>query len=175
MYGVAALFASAYWIVNYSFVLAWTPWLFRKLKDAPTDGLREVGAVSLLYFVIASIAAVAFYFISLFVAPVVLGKAFHSAIPLLPYIMLAIVLQGFFIHNLKFLHFYKNVGLMSACSAATILLNLYLSMKWAPVSGVEGIMMATVVSFGAAFLVSGLLVIVRNANFQLGVRAIARP
>ena len=30
MYGVAALFASAYWVVNHSFVLAWTPWLFQR-------------------------------------------------------------------------------------------------------------------------------------------------
>ncbi len=57
MYGVAALFASAFWVANQSFVLAWTPWLFRKLKAAPTEGLREVISVSILYFVLAAIAA----------------------------------------------------------------------------------------------------------------------
>jgi O-antigen/teichoic acid export membrane protein len=174
MYGVAALFASAYWIVNYSFVLAWTPWLFRKLKDAPTEGLREVVSVSILYFILASIAGVAFYFISLFVAPILLGEAFHSAIPLLPYIMMAIVLQGFFMHNMKFLHFDKRIGLMSAFSAVTIALNLWLSILWAPTMGVQGIMLATAVSFGATFLMSGVFVVARYLKFQQGVKAVVR-
>lgn len=166
MYGVAALFASAYWVVNYSFVLAWTPWLFRKLKDAPTEGLREVVSVSLLYFVLASLAAVAFYFVSLVVAPVLLGEAFHSAIPLLRYIMIAIVLQGFFMHNMKFLHFDKSIATMSALSALTIGLNIWLSIAWASTMGIRGIMLATVVSFGVTFLISGLIVLSRYINIQ---------
>lgn len=174
MYGVAALFASAYWVVNYSFVLAWTPWLFRKLKAAPTEGMREVVSVSVLYFVLASIAGVAFYFVSLFVAPILLGEAFHRAIPLLRYIMLAIVLQGFFMHNLKFLHFDKSIGAMSACSALTIALNLWLSILWAPSMGVRGIMLATAVSFGVAFLISGVLIVARYVNFRQEVKAVAR-
>jgi O-antigen/teichoic acid export membrane protein len=173
MYGVAALFASAYWLVNYSFVLAWTPWLFKKLKAAPTDGLREVVSVSMLYFVLASVAAVAFYFVSLVAAPVLLGEAFHRAIPLLQYIMLAILLQGFFMHNMKFLHFEKDIGMMSAFSVLTILLNLWLSVRWAPGMGIRGIMIATAVSFGATFLISGMLVVARYANIRQEVKAVA--
>ena len=174
MYGVAALFASAFWIANHSFVLAWTPWLFRKLKAAPTEGLREVVSVSLCYFVLASIAGVAFYFISLLVAPILLGEAFHSAIPLLQYIMIAIVLQGFFIHNMKFLHFDKDIGLMSACSALTIVLNLWLCIRWAPTMGIRGIMIATAVSFGVTFLISGALVVARYVNFKQGFKVVVR-
>ncbi|MFL6734562.1 MAG: lipopolysaccharide biosynthesis protein [Sphingomicrobium sp.] len=174
MYGVAALFASAFWMVNYSFVLAWNPWLFRKLKAASTEGLREVLSVSMLYFILASIAATSFYFVSLAVAPVLLGEAFHRAIPLLKYIMLAIVLQGFFIHNMKFLHFDKSIGVMSTCSALTIGLNLWLSILWARGMGVPGIMLATAVSFGATFLISGILVVARWANFERGLKAVAR-
>jgi O-antigen/teichoic acid export membrane protein len=174
MYGVAALFASAYWVMNQSFVMAWTPWLFRKLKDAPNEGLREVVSVSMLYFVLASVAAAAFYFVSLFVAPILLGEAFHTAIPLLKYIMIAIVLQGFFIHNMKFLHFDKSIGVMSSCSALTIALNLWLSIAWAPTMGIRGIMLATAVSFGATFLISGILVVARHVNFRQGVKAVAR-
>jgi O-antigen/teichoic acid export membrane protein len=174
MYGVAALFASAFWIVNYSFVLAWTPWLFRKLKAAPIEGMREVVSVSMLYFVLASIAGVAFYFVSLIAAPVLLGEAFHRAIPLLQFIMVAIVLQGFFIHNMKFLHFEKDIGLMSACSALTIVLNLWLSIRWAPSMGIRGIMIATAVSFGATFLISGMLVVARYSSFRQGIKVFVR-
>jgi hypothetical protein len=160
--------------VNHSFVLAWTPWLFRKLKSAPSDGLREVVSVSILYFLLASIAAVSFYYVSLFVAPILLGKAFHTAIPLLPYIMAAIVLQGFFMHNMKFLHFDKSIGLMSAFSALTIGLNLWLSVAWAQTMGVEGIMLATAVSFGATFLASGAIVLARYTNVQQRVEAVVK-
>jgi O-antigen/teichoic acid export membrane protein len=174
MYGVAALFASAFWVMNHSFVLAWTPWLFRKLKDTQTEGLREVVSVSALYFLLASFAAAGFYFVSLFAAPIILGEAFHSAIPLLPYIMVAIVLQGFFMHNMKFLHFDKSIGLMSAFSALTIGLNLWLSITWAPTMGLKGIMLAMAASFGATFLLSGVLVVARHVNFQQGMKAVAR-
>jgi O-antigen/teichoic acid export membrane protein len=174
MYGVAALFASAFWIVNQSFVLAWTPWLFRKLKAASVEGLREVISVSALYFFLASIAGVAFYFVSLFAAPIVLGEAFHEAIPLLKYIMLAIVLQGFFMHNMKYLHFDKDIVLMSACSTLTIVLNLWLSILWAPTMGIQGIMIAAAVSFGATFLISGVLVVVRYSNLQERTKAVVQ-
>jgi O-antigen/teichoic acid export membrane protein len=173
MYGVAALFASAFWVVNYSFVLAWTPWLFRKLKAAPTDGLGEVVRVSLIYFVLAAVVGAVFYAASLVAAPILLGEAFHDAIPLLRYIMIAIVLQGYFIHNMKFLHFDKDIRVMSLCSALTILLNIWLSIRWAP-DGIRGIMLATVVSFAATFLISGLIVVARFFRIQQGVKSVAR-
>lgn len=172
MYGVAALFASAFWMVNYSFVMAWTPWLFRKLKAAAEDGLREVASVSVLYFVMATLAAVAFYFFALLFAPILLGEAFHTAIPLLQYIMLAIVLQGFFMHNLKFLHFEKRIEVMSICSVLTIGLNIWLSIQWALTSGIRGIMVATAVSFGAAFIISGVLVLAQYSGQRKGAKAV---
>ena len=174
MYGAAALFASVFWIANHSFVLAWTPWLFGKLKAAPVEGMREVTSVSLLYFGLASVAGVALYFVSLFAAPIVLGEAFHDAIPLLKYIILAIVLQGFFMHNMKFLHFDKDIGLMSACSTLTIVLNIWLSVSWAQTMGLQGIMLAAAVSFGATFLISGLLVVARYFNLQERAKAVVQ-
>ena len=173
MYGVAALFASAFWMVNYSFVMAWTPWLFRKLKVAAEEGMQEVASVSLLYFVLAAVAAAAFYGFAVLFAPILLGEAFHTAIPLLQYIMIAIVLQGFFMHNMKFLHFDKRIEMMSAFSALTIGLNIWLSIEWAQSMGIRGIMVATAVSFGAAFIISGVLVIARYANLQKGAKSLA--
>ena len=173
MYGVAALFASAFWIVNYSFVLAWTPWLFRKLRDRAADGLREVWQVSVLYFLLSALAAAAFYIFALLVAPILLGEAFHSAIPLLRYVMLAIVLQGWFTHNMKFLHFEKRIETMSAFAAATIGANIWLSILWAQSMGIRGIMLATAVSFGGAFLMSGLFVIGRLAGPRKGGTVLA--
>ena len=173
MYGVAALFASAFWIVNHSFVLAWTPWLFRRLNVADSEGMREVTSISILYFVLAALAATAFYFFARLVAPILLGEAFHTAIPLLKYVMPAIVLQGYFMHNMKFLHYEKRVAMMSASSIATILLCLGLTMRWAQTMGIEGIMLAWAVSFGAAFFMTGVFVLLRHIKFGQGARVVA--
>ncbi|MXQ09367.1 oligosaccharide flippase family protein [Alphaproteobacteria bacterium GH1-50] len=164
LYGVAALFASAYWVVNNSFLLAWTPWLFRRLKTDEPGRLTEVLSVSGLYFVTATLAAGAIYALSIWVAPVLLGEAFHEAIPLTKYIMLAILLQGFFMHNMKFLHQEKAIVVMSVCSLLAIVMNLWLTILWAPEGGVRGIMLATAVSFGATFILSGILVLAHLAG-----------
>ena len=160
LYGVAALFASAFWVVNQSFILAWTPWLFRKLKTAGNGGKGEIATVSGLYFVVASLIAGVIYLMSVNVAPYLLGERFHQAIPLVSYIMIAIVMQGFFFHNMKFLHYEKSIVVMSSISAMALALNAWLSVQWAS-DGVQGIMAATIVSFAVTFLLSGLIIVVR--------------
>ena len=173
MLGVAWLFASAFWMVNYSFVMAWTPWLFRRLKTSSAHDMQEVASVSVIYFILAAVAAVAFYFVALFIAPIMLGEAFHSAIDLLRYAMLAIVMQGYFMHNMKFLHFDKSIEIMSGFSVLTIGLNLGLSALWVAELGIAGILLATAVSFGAAFLISSVLVIARYTNTRKGAKPLA--
>lgn len=172
IYGVAALFASAYWVVNNSFLLAWTPWLFRRLNGDEAHNMGEVLSVSGLYFAFATLAAGAIYTVSIFVAPILLGEAFHEAIPLMRYIMLAILLQGFFMHNMKFLHQEKAIIVMSVISLLAIAMNLWLSILWAPEGGVRGIMLATAVSFGVAFVMSGILVLAHLSDKKLGAKQI---
>lgn len=171
IYGVAALFASAYWVVNNGVLLAWTPWLFRKLRGESTRSRAEILSVSALYFATAAAAAAAIYLLSIWVAPHLLGEGFHEAIPLMRYIMLAILLQGFFMHNMKFLHHDKRVIVMSVCSIIALAMNAWLSILWATPYGVKGIMVATAISFGATFLLSGIVVV----NAMLGSAAKADP
>lgn len=159
-YGVAALFASAFWVVNNSFLLAWTPWLFRRLRGDEPNKLGDILSVSFLYFVIATCAAGVIYALSLWVAPILLGEAFHDAIPLMKYIMIAILLQGFFMHNMKFMHHYKKVIVMSTCSALALVTNLWLSILWAPEMGIRGIMIATIVSFALVFILSSIVTLI---------------
>ena len=173
LYGVAALFASAFWMVNISFVMAWTPWLFKKLKAPGIGDFKEIASVSALYFVLAAFAGGCFYLIAALAAPILLGEAFHQAIPLLKYAIPAIVLQGYFMHNMKFLHFDKRIEIMSICSALTIILNIALSIIWVNDRGIEGIMLATAVSFAIAFAITGGIVLARYSGHQKGEAAIA--
>lgn len=166
LYGVAALFASAFWVVNNSFLLAWTPWLFRRLRGDEPNKLREILSVSGLYFAVSTYAAGVIYIMSIWIAPILLGEAFHTAIPLMRFMMIAILLQGFYMHNMKFLHSYKKVKTMSLCSALALGINMWLSIAWAPELGVKGIMQATIVSFAVVFVISGVITIlhVRKSN-----------
>lgn len=159
IYGVAALFASAFWVINTSFLLAWTPWLFRRLRSNTREDRHEILKVSALYFAVVTLAAATIYYISLWFAPYLLGQAFHVAIDFIPYMMFAVLLQGFFMHNMKFLHHEKKLVLMSLCSIAALALNVWLSIAWSSSMGITGIMLATSAAFGAAFLLSGVLVI----------------
>jgi Na+-driven multidrug efflux pump len=86
--------------------------------------------------------------------------------------MIAIVLQGFFVHNMKYLHYDKDIRVMSLCSALTIALNILLSVRWAPEMGIRGIMLATVVSFGTTFLISGMIVVARFIYVPGGVKSV---
>lgn len=172
LYGIAALFASAFWVLNNSFLLAWTPWLFRHLRGIGAEDEREILTVSMLYFVIATLAAGAILLVSLWIAPLLLGARFHEAIPLMPYIMLAILLQGFFMHNMKFLHHDKRILLMSLLSFFALGLNAVLSVSWVSSMGVAGIMIATAVSFGAAFLLSGALLVSTHLHRRKGAMSV---
>jgi O-antigen/teichoic acid export membrane protein len=172
IYGVAALFASAFWVINTSFLLAWTPWLFRRLRSNTVDDRSEIFMVSALYFAVVTLAAVTIYYFSLWIAPYLIGEAFHEAIEFLPFIMLAVLLQGFFMHNMKFLHNGKKIALMSLCSIVSLALNLWLSIEWSYTMGIKGIMLATSVSFGVAFLLSGVMVIYFIVESGKGIRAV---
>ena len=159
IYGVAALFASAFWVVNQSFFLAWTPWLFRKLANLAEIGFRDIVIVSSVYFIGATLMAGIIYLVSISVAPILLGESFHEAIPFVGYMIIAMLMQAFFFHNMKFLHYEKKIFIMSGVSVLAIILNIWLSILWVPEDGLKGIMLATIVSFGGTFLLTSLMIV----------------
>lgn len=159
LYGVAALFGSALFIVISGFLHAWMPWLFQQLREPRSDGFRrEVAVVSLGFLLLLPAAGVAFYLASMIAAPIVIGDAFERAFPLIPWAIAGIVAMGYFFHNQAFLHFKKAVLPMSISSLNCIVLNLYLSYYGALYYGVVGVLAATIVAFLASALISGLFV-----------------
>ena len=106
------------------------------------------------------------YVMSVWIAPILLGEAFHTAIPLMRYMMIAILLQGFYMHNMKFLHSYKKVITMSLCSALALVINIWLSISWAPEEGVRGIMLATIVSVRNRVCFQRIITIIHVNKFK---------
>ncbi len=159
LYGVAALFGSAFFIVINGFLFAWMPWLFQRLIRHNEQDKSEIGLVSTSFFLVLPVAALGFYFISIFVAPLAIGKSFYAAFPLISWVLSAFVMQGYFLHNQAFLLFKKNAILMSVCSFFCIILNIILSYLWALSYGVKGVIIATSVSYLVSSLLIGLFVL----------------
>lgn len=159
LYGVAALFGSALFIVIGGFLHAWMPWLFQQLREPRTDSFRrEISIVSLGFLLLLPVAGVVFYLVSKVAAPIVIGASFERAFPLIPWAITGTVAMGCFYHNQAFLHFKKAVLPMSISSLNCIVLNLYLSYYGALLYGVVGVLAATIVAFLTSALISGLFI-----------------
>ena len=158
LYGVAALFGSAFFIVINGFLYAWMPWLFGKLTKKDNQAKAEIRLVSMSFVLLLPFVALVFYFFSLFVAPYIIGASFNDAFILISWVILAFVMQGYFLHNQAFLLFNKNTIIMSICSLFCIVLNIMLSYIWSLSYGIKGVIVATAVSYFVASLLSSFFV-----------------
>jgi len=159
LYGVAALFGAAFFIVINGFLFAWVPWLFQRLTKNSTQDKTEVKWISISFILILPIAAIGFYFFSLLVAPFAIGKSFYDAFPLIPWVLSAFVMQGYFLHNQAFLLFKKKAIMMSLCSFFCIILNIILSYLWALLYGAQGVVIATAVSYFVSALLLSVFIL----------------
>jgi O-antigen/teichoic acid export membrane protein len=176
LYGVAALFGSALFIVISGFLHAWMPWLFQHLREPRGDAFRrEISLVSLGFLLLLPVAGVVLYLVSMVAAPIVIGAAFKQAFPLIPWAIAGTVAMGYFFHNQAFLHFKKAVLPMSISSLNCIVLNLYLSYYGALHYGLVGVLAATIVAFLTSALISGLFITYHYSLFtdlqQRGAKA----
>lgn len=158
LYGVSALFGSAFFIAINGFMYAWMPWLFRRLKEYDEQAQKDVRVVSMSFAVLLPISATIFHFFCLLIAPFIIGVSFYNAFVLIPWVLLAFVMQGYFFHNQAFLLFKKNTTLISTCSFFCIVLNIILSYLWAMSYGITGVILATAASYFLSWLLSSYFV-----------------
>lgn len=167
LYGVAALFGSAFFIAINGFLFAWMPWLFRRLMKYDLQNQSEVRLVSLSFVLLLPFVALGFYFFCMLVAPFIIGSSFYDAFELIPWVLSAIVMQGYFFHNQAFLLFKKYAIIISACSFLCIVLNIILSYLWSLSYGVKGVIVATTVSYFVSALLSGFFIFYAFRNVKL--------
>lgn len=163
LYGVAALFGSALYIVINGFLFAWMPWLFKRLGQSDENYKKEVSAISAGFIVLLPILGVIFYGVAVIAAPVLIGEAFKASFSLIPWAIAGTISMGYFYHNQAFLHFRKAVVGMSVSSLVCIILNAILSYYGALHYGVTGVLAATIGAFISAALISGMF-----AGFHAG-------
>jgi O-antigen/teichoic acid export membrane protein len=160
LYGVAALFGSAVFVVINGFLHAWMPWLFRSLGNSSNKG-REIITVSLIFLALLPIGGVIAHFIAGLIAPLVIGSQFDSAFHMIPWAIAGTVSMGYFFHNQAYLHFRKAILPMSLSSFACISLNAIFSYYGAIHYGVIGVLAATIAAFLIAALISASFIIPR--------------
>ncbi len=158
LYGVAALFGSAVFVVINGFLHAWMPWLFRNLGDWQGK-YHEIITVSVVFLGLLPIGGVIAHIVAGPFAPLIIGSKFDSAFQLIPWAIASAVSMGYFYHNQTYLLFKKAILPMSLSSITCITLNAILSYYGAIYYGMIGVLAATI----AAFLISALI----SASFMM--------
>lgn len=167
LYGVAALFGSAFFIAINGFLYAWMPWLFRRLMKYDLRNQAEIRLVSFSFLLLLPVVAFGFYFFCMLVAPFIIGSSFYNAFELIPWVLSAVVMQGYFLHNQAFLLFKKYAVIISSCSFLCVILNIVLSYLWALSYGVKGVIVATAVSYLVSAIISCFFILFAYRNVKL--------
>lgn len=157
LFGAAALFGSAVYVVINGFVHAWMPWLFRSLAD-PTGNRKTIARVSISFYLGMPLVGLGLYIAAIFIAPLLIGSAFSEAFQLIPWAIAGTIAMGYFFHNQAFLHYRRAVGAMSTCSIYCIVSNAVLSYYGAIYFGTAGVFYATVASFLSGALLCGAFI-----------------
>lgn len=157
LFGAAALFGSAVYVVINGFIHAWMPWLFRSLAD-PGVKTGSITRVSIFFYLGLPLVGLLLYIITIFIAPLLIGSAYTEAFELIPWAIAGTVAMGYFFHNQAFLHFRRAVVAMSTCSFYCIVSNAMLSYYGAIYYGTVGVFYATVLAFASAAILCGLFI-----------------
>ncbi len=160
LYGVAALFGSAVFVVINGILYAWMPWLFRSLVDQQ-DKRREIIAVSAVFLILLPLGGVIAQIVAGQIAPLIIGSNFDNAFHMIPWAIAGTVSMGYFFHNQAYLHFKKAILPMSLSSVVCITLNAIFSYYGALQYGVIGVLAATIIAFLIAALISASFIIPR--------------
>lgn len=158
LYGVAALFGLAVFVVINGILHAWMPWLFRSLVDW-RGRRREIITVSLIFLALLPLGGIIAYAIAVPVAPIIIGNQFDGAFHMIPWAIAGTVSMGYFFHNQAYLLFKKAILPMSLSSFSCIVLNAVFSYYGAIEYGVIGVLAATIGAFLIAALISAAFVI----------------
>jgi len=151
LYSVGLQVAALISILFNSFILAWIPWLYKKLKDNKTKDKKNIVKVTYLYFIALIILVIIVHLISPTVFKTFIGKGFQAGQVFVFWLALGISFNGMYRIVVPYLFYLKKtyvVGIISVVIALTnIVLNFVLIKKY----GAIGAAQATCISFFLQF------------------------
>ena len=170
LYGVAALFGVAVFVVINGILHAWMPWLFQRLSDW-RNRRREIVSVSAVFLCVLPLGGLFAAVIAAPVAPILIGGEFDGAFHMIPWAIAGTVSMGYFFHNQAYLLFRQAVLPMSISSFSCIALNAVFSYYGAIAYGTVGVFAATIGAFLIAAMISAAFAMPRYRFGQSGARS----
>ncbi len=151
LYAVASLFPMLLMIAIRGFILGWQPWCFKRLGTPKPGYLHEIGLGALLYFTVLPIGGFILFYICRWLGPWVIGASFAQAFDYVFILIMAMVVQGFYMLAQSFLQYFQKIGLLSCIALAAIALKIALNYTLIGTYGVEGAAIAMMLAYGMAF------------------------
>ena len=157
VYSASYQVGMAMFLVITSVNQAFMPWLFEQLADEDNcDKVAIVKATYLYFGGLVALVAIGWVAAPTFIS-VYLGEEFQQAGVLLPGLMAAFALQGFYIMMGNYLYFSKRTGLLSVSAVLAALMNVGLNLVLIPRYDVFGAVGASVASIGLAFVITWVM------------------
>ncbi|MEZ5692066.1 MAG: oligosaccharide flippase family protein [Rickettsiales bacterium] len=144
-------------LVSGSFLFAWLPWIFNLLRKNDKESIKTAHIATLLFYIGLPLIGLIIWQVSIFIAPYLMSENFLKASDYIFWLIIAAVIQGYFTYNQGFLHFAKKTNIMSLCSAVAIISNIIFDYIFIIKYGTVGIAYATIVAYGCAAIVSGIM------------------
>ncbi|GAB4227874.1 MAG: hypothetical protein Tsb0021_04990 [Chlamydiales bacterium] len=140
-------------LLTSSFILVYTPFLYRKLKIHFVSG--AIGNIQLSFAVL--VMSIGCYYLAYrlsFLCEWLISPNFYAAIDLIPS-MLFIACIRFATHTIHLsLKFKQHLFFIMLCNFIAAILNISLNYLWIPTYGIQGCLFATLVSFSLMYVIS---------------------
>lgn len=154
LYAVGAQVGMIIGVLEHSFNLAWTPWLFEKLKRNDPEDRRQIGKITRVYTVTILILAgglslIAPWFLNFFV-----GREFAGAARFVFWLALANAFSGMYKMVVNPIFFANKTHILAWITLATGVANVIFNYLLISVNGALGAAQATAASYLMSYLLT---------------------
>jgi len=161
IYMVAVSLGGAVNILLNSINKAYTPWLYRQLKENNKKIKIEVVKKTYMYFIFLISMSLLSYFIGPPVLKLIVGERFHQAANVLPYILIGQFLLGMYFVVSNYIFYVKKTKYLSFVTISSGLINVVLLLILIPYYGINGAAYAFIIAnlwqFVSTWIVSSKL------------------
>jgi O-antigen/teichoic acid export membrane protein len=156
-YSVAYQISALMLLVGVSVNQAWSPMLFRYLKDIHLNQ-DKIKKITFILFGLFLIAGISIYFLSDFIFSLLVDEKFYQAKEYFPYLLIGFVFQSFYYLITNYLFFYKKTVLLAKLTFSSALVNIVLNYLFIIKYGVIGVAYATAITYVVYFIVVFIIV-----------------
>ncbi len=153
LYAVGSQVAAILLILFSSFILAWIPWLYEKLKKNNSEDKKKIVKITYSYFAILFLLAVLLQLFAPVLFRIFIGEEFQTAQTFISWLVFGLAFNGMYRIVVPYLFYLKKTYIVGIVSISVAILNIGLNILLINRSGAIGAAQATCVSFLLQFLI----------------------